>query len=793
MAKNKQKSYYDQLKAEILAFLSVNIERPYTLQDLFTHYDVKNKQEKALYGMLVEDLLEEGKIYQIDKGKYTVDVNANAVVGRLDHVNSRFGFIRYDDTKPDIWVDADDLKGAIDGDLVKATIYGEFYRKGDNPEGAVIEIIERGRKEIVGKIQVFGNYALVRPDHKNLHDDIFIPKDKINGATKDDLVIVKIIEYPTNVQQGVGEVTEILGKSGDNNAEMHAILAEFGLPIRFDKAIEEEAAAISELITEEEIKKRRDFRDILTFTIDPHDAKDFDDALSFRILENQNYEIGVHIADVTHYVQEGTRLEEEALNRATSVYLVDRTIPMLPEKLSNNLCSLRPHEDKLTFSAVFEMTHDGRVVNEWFGRTVIHSDHRFSYEDAQEVLENEEGDVLNPVTEPDEILEKYRFPLHTLNHLAKILKKERFRNGAINFETNEVKFKLDETGKPLGVVLKIRKDAHKLIEEFMLLANKKVAEFVFKMGDKRQETKDTQNSELKTQNSNTMVYRVHEPPNPEKLQNFANFAGRFGFSIKTDSDKTLSISMNKMMAEVEGTPVQNVLEQLAVRTMSKARYTTEPLGHFGLAFEHYSHFTSPIRRYPDMMAHRLLQHYLTASPKDRNKVSHDEYEKKSKHSSDREKLAAEAERASIKYKQVEFMSLQERRTIFTGVVTGVTDFGIFVEITSTNCEGMVRLADLKDDFYEWDRNNYRVVGKRTGRVINFGDTVKVTVKGTDLERRSMDLELVGLEGKAMPASSTKRSNQDTGNSRGGRRDKPSRTAPKSSRTSSKDKGKRKRK
>lgn len=781
MAKNKQKSYYDQLKAEILAFLSVNIEKPYTLQDLFIHYDVKNKQEKALYGMMIEDLLEEGKIHQIDKGKYTVDINANSVIGRLDHVNARFGFIRYDDTKPDIWVNADDLKGAIDGDLVKAAVYGEFYKKGDNPEGAVIEIIERGRKEIVGKIQVFGNYALVRPDHKNLHDDIFIPKDKINGATKDDLVIVKIIEYPTNVQQGIGEVTEVLGKSGDNNAEMHAILAEFGLPIRFDKAIEEEAAAISELITEDEIKKRRDFRDILTFTIDPHDAKDFDDALSFRMLENQHYEIGVHIADVTHYVQEGTRLEEEALNRATSVYLVDRTIPMLPEKLSNNLCSLRPHEDKLTFSAVFEMTHDGQLINEWFGRTVIHSDHRFSYEDAQEVLENEEGDVLNPVTEPDEVLEKYRFPLHTLNHLAKILKKERFRNGAINFETNEVKFKLDETGKPLGVVLKIRKNAHKLIEEFMLLANKKVAEFVFKL-------KNETNSE-----ANTMVYRVHEPPNPEKLQNFANFAGRFGFSIKTDSDKTLSNSMNKMMAEVEGTPVQNVLEQLAVRTMSKARYTTEPLGHFGLAFEHYSHFTSPIRRYPDMMAHRLLQHYLTASPKNRANVSHDEYEKKSKHSSDREKLAAEAERASIKYKQVEFMSLQERRTIFTGVVTGVTDFGIFVEITSTSCEGMVRLADLKDDFYEWDRNNYRVVGKRTGRVINFGDTVKVTVKGTDLERRSMDLELVGLDGKSMPASSTKRNNRDTSTSRGGRREKPSRTAPKSSRTSSKDKGKRKRK
>lgn len=755
MAKNKQKSYYDQLKAEILAFLSVNLEHPYTLQDLFTHYGVVNKQEKAVYGMIVEELVQEGKIQQIGKGKYTVDVNANAVVGRLDHVNPNFGFIRYDDTKPDIWINGDELHGAIDGDLVKATTFGEFYKKNGNPEGRVIEIIERGRKEIVGKIQIFGNYALVKPDHKNLHGDFFIPKDKINGATKDDLVIVKIIEYPTNIQQGIAEVTEILGKSGDNNAEMHAILAEFGLPIRFDKAIEEEAAGISEKITEAEIKKRRDFREILTFTIDPHDAKDFDDALSFRILENQNYEIGVHIADVTHYVQEGTKLEEEALNRATSVYLVDRTIPMLPEKLSNNLCSLRPHEDKLTFSAVFEMTHDGRVMNEWFGRTIIHSDHRFSYEDAQEILENEEGDVLNPVTESNEILEKYRFPLHTLNHLAKILKKERFKNGAINFETNEVKFKLDEEGKPLGVVLKIRKDAHKLIEEFMLLANKKVAEFVYKIRDKRQETKDKrqgiseETNQHSIQDSPTMVYRVHEPPNPEKLQNFANFAARFGHTIKTDSNKTLSNSMNKLMAEIEGTPIQNVLEQLAVRTMSKARYTTEPLGHFGLAFEHYSHFTSPIRRYPDMMAHRLLQHYLTVSPKKKDTISQEDFEKKSKHSSDREKLAAEAERASIKYKQVEFMSLQERRTIYSGVVTGVTDFGIFVEITSTSCEGMVRLGDLKDDFYELDKANYRIVGKRTGRVINFGDTVKVSVKGTDLERRSMDLELISIGDKMM--------------------------------------------
>lgn len=790
MAKNKHQSYYDQQKAEILAFLSVNTTQPYTLQDLYQHYDVHNKQEKMLFGMVIEDLLQEGKIYQVDKGKYTVDAEANAVIGRLDHVNQRFGFIRHEEGKPDIWVSADDLNGAIDGDLVKVATFGEFYRKGDNPEGKVIEILERGRSEVVGKVQTFGNYALVKPDHKSLHEDIFIPKDKINGATKNDLVIVKINAYPTNTQQAVGEIIEILGKAGENNAEMHAILAEYGLPIRFPKEIEEQAEAISEKIEESEIKKRRDFRDILTCTIDPHDAKDFDDALSFRELEKGNYEIGVHIADVTHYVKEGTRLEEEALSRATSVYLVDRTIPMLPEKLSNNLCSLRPNEDKLTFSAVFEMTHDGRIVGEWFGRTIIHSDKRFTYEEAQTILEIEEGQIV-----VDEVALKYMKPLHTLNHLAKILKKERFQKGAINFETNEVKFKLDAQGKPLGVVLKIRKDSHKLIEEFMLLANKKVAEFVFNLG-KKKKAKEGEEQE----SGNTMVYRTHEPPNPEKLLNFANFAARLGFKIRTDSEKSLSTTMNKMMEEVEGTGVQNVLEQLAVRTMSKARYTTEPLGHFGLAFEHYSHFTSPIRRYPDMMAHRLLQNYL-----DKKKApSLDEYEKKSKHSSDREKLAAEAERASIKYKQVEFMSMQDHNTIFDGVVTGVTDFGIFVEITSTSCEGMVRLADLNDDFYELDKENYRIVGKRTGRIITFGEAVKVRVKATDLERRSMDLELVSVGGKAYKSSSgmanKARGRDDRGSRNSSRRGDSGRGGSKRSSgrssdqgSSNKDKGKRRRK
>lgn len=738
----KKNTYYEDLKQEILAFFSINSEHTFELNHLHQHYDLRDRKKKMLYNMLVEELVQEGRLFQVAKNKYTVKAEAGAVIGVLDHVNPRFGYIRYDNEKPDIWVNTDDLNGAIDGDTVKVALYGNFYRKGEHPEGRVIGIEKRGRTEIVGKISTFGNYALVKPDHKNLYDDIFISKDRINGATKNDLVIVKIIDYPTATMQASGEVIEILGKAGDNNAEMHAIMAEFGLPFKFQKELEEESNAISELISDEEVAKRRDFRKILTFTIDPHDAKDFDDAISFQILENGNYEVGVHIADVTHYVREGTKLEMEAQNRATSVYLVDRTIPMLPEKLSNNLCSLRPNEDKLTFSAVFELNQDAKIINEWFGKTIIHSDKRFTYESAQAII------IQNSNEDPD-VIEKYEKPLIILNNLAKKLRKERFKKGAINFETNEVKFKLDEQGKPLGVFVKVRFDAHKLIEEFMLLANKRVAEFVFNLsekgkkekGEKKKDNKEIENkSEIVNLQSqiNTMVYRVHEPPDPTKLKTFAKFAGKLGFYIKTENEKALSNSMNALMEEVEGSPMQNVLEQLAVRTMSKAKYTTEPIGHFGLAFEHYSHFTSPIRRYPDMMAHRMLQHYLDGG----KSLSKEEFEKLCKHSSDREKLAAEAERASIKYKQVEFMSLQDNRKVYEGIVTGVTDFGIFVEIIETSCEGMVRLADLKDDYYELDSENYRIVGTRKGKIITFGDTVQVIVKATDLERRSMDLELI---------------------------------------------------
>lgn len=726
MSKRKKKTTYQKQKEEIYTFFKENTDRTYTLNDLYNQYNIYDNDEKVFVRLMIEELEEEGKLTSVGRDRYAAGSGSkNEVEGRVDFVNPRFAFIRYDDELKDVYIEADKLGGAMDGDLVRVLITKPSGKKSSNPEGKVIEILERGRKELVGTIKIFGNYALLKPEGKTIHEDFFIAKGNINDAKSNDLVIIKILDYPTALHQGTGEVVEILGKSGENNAEMHAIVAEFGFSIRFPKEVEEEAEAISTEIAAEEIAKRKDFREILTFTIDPIDAKDFDDALSYRILENGNIEVGVHIADVTHYVKEDSVLEKEAYSRATSVYLVDRTIPMLPEKLSNGLCSLRPKEEKLVFSAVFELNNQAKIVKEWFGRAVIYSDRRFTYEEAQTILEAEKP------TEEDVIFYE---PLKALNQLAKILKTERFKKGAINFETTEVKFRLNEAGTPLGIYIKERKDAHKLIEEFMLLANKQVAEFVYNKPMKKPKKADLI---VEEQTSNTMVYRIHEPPNPEKLETFAKFAARVGFSIKTGSQNALSQSLNGLMTEIEGTPMQNVLEQLAVRTMSKARYSTNPIGHFGLAFDHYSHFTSPIRRYPDMMAHRLLQHYLDG------KTSPDPvyYEEKCKHSSDREKQAAEAERASIKYKQVEFMSLQDAQNIYDGIITGVTDFGIFVEMVGTGCEGLVRMTDLSDDYYEYDADNYRLVGQRKGRIINFGDAVKVKVKTTDIQNRSIDLVL----------------------------------------------------
>lgn len=692
------------LYSSLLSLLEETEGRAYSPQQLVKKLSLKKKSLIEDLFKILDALEEEGKVEQLSNGHYKSSRKAKSITGRVDHVNPRFAYVTTgEEGQKDIYVRTSDLNSALHGDTVEVSVFGR--RTGESPEGKVTEILKRNRTRFVGRLELSRNFGFVVPDFKKIYQDFFIYPENLNGAKTNDKVLFEVTKWPSGDKNPEAKVVEILGKTGENEAEIHSIMAEFDLPFRFAENVLRESEKIDEGISKEEIKKRRDFRETLTFTIDPEDAKDFDDAISFRKLPNGNFEIGVHIADVTHYVRPGTGLDLDAFDRATSVYLVDRTVPMLPERLSNALCSLRPHEDKLTFAAVFEMDSQAKIHNEWFGRTVIHSDHRFTYEQAQEVIETGQG--------------TFSEELKILNQLHHVLRKERFRKGAVNFETTEVKFKLDDKGKPLAVVPKIRKDAHKLIEEFMLLANKAVATFVFKR--KKGDHKDT------------FVYRTHDLPDPEKVADFALFAKQFGHKIQVD-EISVSRSLNKLMDEIEGKPEQNVLQSLAVRAMAKAKYTTEAKGHFGLAFDHYTHFTSPIRRYPDMMVHRLLQHYLD----DGKSVNKKDYEEKCIHSSEREKRAADAERASIKYKQVEFMSLAENK-LYNGIITGVTDFGVFVEIVETKCEGMVRLADMKDDFYELDERNYRIVGKRRKKIYRLGDEVKVSIKKTDVDRRAIDL------------------------------------------------------
>lgn len=647
-----------------------------------------------------------GFLRKLSNNKYLLEQELVEIKGRVDHVNPRFAYVEVEGRDDDIWVKSDDLNYAVDGDLVAVTVTRESSA-GFRPEGRVTRIIERKRTEYVGRIEISPKFAFVVPDNRNIHFDVFVFPDKLNNAKHNDKVVVRIKKWHDRANKSpLGEVMEVLGPAGENEAEIHSIMAAFGLPFRFPNTVEKAADQIPNEFTKDEINARRDFRDITTFTIDPIDAKDFDDALSIRPLANDKWEIGIHIADVSHYVKPGTELDKEAIERATSVYLVDRTIPMLPEVLSNELCSLRPNEEKMTFSAVFEMDGQANVTKRWFGRTIIKSDRRFAYEDAQERLETGEGDFVQE--------------LLILNDLAKKLKKQRFDNGAINFETTEVRFRLDEKGKPLEVVTKVRKDAHKLIEEFMLLANREVATFIFNQKS---------GSEGKPK---TFVYRTHDNPDPEKLETFSGFAKRFGHQIKLSGN--ISHGLNALMEKIEGKPEQNILESLAIRSMAKAKYTTDPVGHFGLAFDHYTHFTSPIRRYPDVMVHRLLQHYLDGG----KSVDEEEYEKLCVHSSEREKRAADAERASIKYKQVEFMQTMLGEA-FDGIVSGVTEWGVFVEITQTKCEGMVRIADIDDDFYDFDAKQLAIIGKRNKKIITHGDKVRVQVMKTDIDRRTIDL------------------------------------------------------
>lgn len=687
--------------------------------------------------------------------------------GKVQMTREGYAFVIIEGEDDDVFVKASKTRGALNGDMVRVAVTRDKTER-QRREGEIVAIIERSPKPFIGILHIVGNQAWVLMQSRFMPYDITIPftesdksryrRHKVKGQSmaepKDETGYLKPLSEDTYAVHGVyelgedgygkrelqvvsgmkvaavvdawprgemnprGHIVDVLGNPGDNDTEMHAILAEYALPYRFESAVANAADRISEEITAEDLAGRRDFRDVLTFTIDPADAKDFDDALSFRKLENGNYEVGVHIADVTHYVRPGSVVDEEARSRGTSVYLVDRTVPMLPEKLCNKLCSLRPHEEKLTFSAVFEVTPLGRIAGQWFGKTVIYSDFRFSYEEAQAVIE------AGPKATHDGVSEDVKNAVLVLNSLAAKLRKKRFASGAISFERPEMKVEVDEKGKPVNVYQKVSKEANWLIEEFMLLANRSVAEFVAKA-------------------KKTFVYRVHDEPNQEKVDNLRNFIGNFGYRMgPTNSGKDISRELNALFEAAKDTPEYNAIELLSLRTMAKARYDTENLGHYGLAFKYYTHFTSPIRRYPDMMVHRLLDHYLSGG----ESAKRETYDKLCKYATEREIVAAEAERASIKYKLVEFMEDKVGYT-FGGHVSGLTEWGMYVEIEPTMIEGMVALRDIRSDFFEFDAERYRLVGKRTGIVYNLGDPVHIRVKKTNLEQKLLDYELIetGLE------------------------------------------------
>lgn len=729
MKKHKQPASHKELKAAIIDILNEHPTQSLNHKQLlkklgnaenasvraFAGSETEKSAKREVILQLMDELIQSGEIIEKDTGRYMMVPGQAYAEGIIDMVSSGAAYVMDENYEDDIYIAPANVKNALNGDRVKIFLYAR--RKNKRMEGEVVEILERARMEFVGVLQVSSKFAFLIPDSNKMHTDIFIPLKNLNGAKDGDKVIGKITEWSADARNPVGEVIRILGRPGDNNTEMDAILVEYGFPLSFPPDVEREAERIPYIIPKSEIRNRRDFRAITTFTIDPVDAKDFDDALSFRPLENGRYEIGVHIADVTHYIPEDSSLEKEAYKRATSVYLVDRVIPMLPEKLSNHVCSLRPKEDKLCYSAVFEMDDDGRVYKEWFGRTVIHSDRRFTYEEAQQVIETGMGDFAHEIK--------------TMNSIAKKLRSERFRKGAISFEKAEVKFRLDEKGNPLGVYLKEYKDSNKLIEEFMLLANRSVAAFIGKTGKHKDE---------KSKNQRPFVYRIHDAPPSDKIEDFARFASRFGYKIKTGSDKEIAHSLNQLIKDVSGKKEQNVLEQLAVRSMSKAKYTTENIGHYGLAFDFYSHFTSPIRRYPDMMVHRLLTIYLSHQ----KPPAADELEKQCRHSTDMEIQAADAERNSVKFKQVQYLAGKQGQQ-FDAIISGVTEWGIFVELIDSKCEGLIRLREIGDDFYEFDEKNYCIRGVRSRRVFQLGDEAKVVLKKTDLEKKQLDFALVDNE------------------------------------------------
>ncbi len=728
MAKSKKKQPQRYLFEEVLAFLKHNSEKSFNYKQLGSAMEIDNESDRFALLETLEELKHQGFVTEKEIGKYQAKDSKTYQTGSIEFTTQGTAYVVISPEQPDVFIPFRKSKDAMHGDLVKVNVFNQ--RGKSKPEGEVVEVIKRNKTKFVGTIQINPKFAFVVPDFSKVHVDFFVPLEHINGAKNGQKVVVEMTEWKRGSENPNGKVIEVLGYAGEHETEIHAIMAEFGLPMVFAPEVEAAAKKLDTEIKESEIAKRRDFRGITTFTIDPVDAKDFDDALSLQKLENGNWEVGVHIADVTHYLKPHTILDDEAVSRATSVYLVDRCVPMLPEVLSNFACSLRPHEEKYCFSAVFELDDNAQIQNQWFGKTIIYSDHRFSYEEVQTIIETEQGPYK------DEIL--------TLDRLAKILRAERTSKGSIFFDKAEVKFQLDDHGVPTGVYFKTQKDAHKLIEDFMLLANRKVAEFLGKSNQKdKQENKNNNKKDKNDKAAEPVVYRVHDVPKDEKLMELNNFVERFGYSVAVGNKQKTAQSINKLLHDVKDKKEQSMIELLAVRSMPKAIYTTKNSGHYGLGFEYYTHFTSPIRRYPDVLVHRLLEAKLNHT----HYLKQDELEQLAKHSSDMEKLAAEAERASIKYKQVEFLE-DKIGQLFEGVISGVTEWGIFVEIIENKCEGRVSTRDMKDDHYVFDEDNYRIVGRKTGRIYSLGDKVMIKVKRADLVKKQLDFEFV--QGVEMP-------------------------------------------